>query len=110
METVLRNTLCQKICKYDPQNPVNLTKNGGKVRGIYKQLSHFQEKNKATQVKNIIIHAFTKHLPRDNPEDTAKKLCQLVVRIQYQFPDPTQLFCIPEYSQNLKKMSLGDIN
>ena len=55
----------ENICKCDPQHPVNLSKSGAKVKGIYEQLSLFQEEYKGTQVKNIIVHVGTNHLPRD---------------------------------------------
>ena len=68
----------ENICKCDQQHAANLSKSG------------------------------TNHLPRDNPEDTTKKICKLLVRIQYQFPN-TVIF----YSgilQKFGKKSFGDIN
>ena len=50
--------------------------------GIYEHLSLFQEEYKGTQVKNVIIHVGTNHLPRDNVEDTTKKISKLLLRIQ----------------------------
>ena len=61
-----------------------------------------------SQVKNIIIHVGTNHLPRDNPKDTAKEICKLLVRIQYQFPNTVIFYSgiLPKFG----KKSFGDIN
>ena len=103
----------ENICKCDPQHPVNLSKSGAKVKGIYEQLSLFQEEYKGTQVKNIIVHVGTNHLPRDNPENTAKKMCKLLVRVQYHFPD-TVIFnsrILPKFGKkNLSATSIISMN
>ena len=98
----------ENIFKYDPQHAVNLSKSGAEAKGIYKQLSLFHEEYKDSQVKKIIIHVGTNHLPRDNPEDTAKKICRLLVRIQYQFPDTVILYSkiLPKFG----KKSFSDIS
>ena len=91
----------ENICKCDPQHAVNLSKSGAKVKDIYEQLSIFEEEHKDTRVKNIIINIGANHLSRDNPEDTAKKTCKLLVRIQYRFPNTVIFYS--GYYQNLEK-------
>ena len=66
------------------------------------------ETKKGTQVKNIIKQVSTHHLPRDNPEDTAKRICTLLVRIQYQFSERV-IFC-PGILPKFGKKSFGHIN
>ena len=107
-DCITKYIIPENICKCDPQHAVNLSKSGAKVKGIYKQLSLFQEGYEDTRVKNIIIHVGTNHLTRDNPEDTAKNICNLLVRIQYQFADTVIFYSgIPP---KFGKKSFGDIN
>ena len=107
-DSITKYIIPENVCKCDLQHAVNLSKSGAKVKGIYKQLSLFQEEYKDTQVKNIIIHVGTNHLSRDNPDDTATKIYKLLVRIQYQFPDTVIFYSgIPP---KFGKTSFGDIN
>ena len=82
---------------------MSLSKRDAKVKGSYKKLSIFQEEHKDTRVKNIITHVGTNHLPRDNPKDTAKKICKLLVRIQYQFPNTVILYSgiLPKFGKKV---------
>ena len=58
------------------------------------------------QVKNT--HVSTDHLPKNNPVDIAKKSLSYLYAYDTSFQ--AKLFCILEYSQNLKKRSFADIN
>ena len=102
METVLGNTLYQKIFVNVIHNMLSISQKAVQKSTAYTSSNVFSKKNIRTP-ELIIIHVGTNHLSRDNPEDTAKKICKLLVRIQYQFPDTVIFYSgiLPKFGKKI---------
>ena len=98
-------TCCQSVNMLS-----NILSSGAKVKDIHEQLSIFQEEHKDSQVKNIIIHVGTNHLPRDKLKTKENLKRYVNYWCVYNISFSTKLFSIPEYYQNLEKKSFGDTN
>ena len=42
-----------------------------------------QEEHANTKILNILVHSETNQLPKDNPEDTSRKIRKLLLDIQH---------------------------
>ena len=60
---------------------------GSKVRDIDEQQQAFKKDHGNVSVISVLIHFGTSHLPRDNPEDVANKICRLMIHTSKEFPN-----------------------
>ena len=82
----------EAIMKCDENRAINLSKRGGKVKDVYKQIEYFKEEYKSTKVENVIVHVGSNHIPRESPKDIVKKLCKLLQRVKAEFSNAKIFF------------------
>ena len=64
------------------------------MKDLYCQLKRFKNNHKGSKVENIVIHIWTNHFQRENPRDSSRKICKLLLKVKYDFQDGVVYFSV----------------
>ena len=105
-DSITKYVIPSVIAKCHESQALNYSIGGSKVRGAYDQIRRFHAEHENANVNTIILHIGTNHLPRDKPEDTARKICKLMNHIRKEFPQTRILYSaiLPKFNRSFNSI------
>lgn len=91
-DDITKYIIPENVTKRGTTKTLNYSHSKGQVRAICDQLKQLQEEHANTKFLNIFHHVVNNLLPRDDPEDTSRKIRKLLLHIQQEIPEALILF------------------